>query len=55
MRSEGLTLPLTANEVEPVFALGFTLEQLRQNFIDLQRCVQDYAAAGGAEKKSSVS
>ena len=43
VRSEGLTLPLTANEVEPVFALGFTLEQLRQNFIDLQRCVQDYA------------
>lgn len=43
VRSEGLTLPLTANEVEPLFALGFTLEQLRQNFIDLQRCVQDYA------------
>jgi len=43
VRSEGLTLPLTANEVEPVFALGFTLEQLRQNFIDLQRCVRDYA------------
>jgi uncharacterized membrane protein YccC len=43
VRSEGLTLPLTANEVEPVFALGFALEQLRQNFIDLQRCVQDYA------------
>jgi len=43
VRTEGLTLPLTANEVEPLFALGFTLEQLRQNFIDLQRCVQDYA------------
>lgn len=43
VRSEGLTLPLTANEVEPLFALGFTFEQLRQNFIDLQRCVQDYA------------
>jgi hypothetical protein len=43
VRSEGLTLPLTANEVEPLFALGFTLEQLRNNFIDLQRCVQDYA------------
>ena len=23
VRSEGLTLPLTSNEVEPVFALGF--------------------------------
>ena len=43
VRSEGLTLPLTANEVEPLFALGFTLEQLHQNFIDLQRCVRDYA------------
>jgi uncharacterized membrane protein YccC len=43
VRSEGLTLPLTANEVEPLFALGFTLEQLRQNFNDLRRCVQDYA------------
>ncbi|MGB7035891.1 MAG: hypothetical protein WBD71_10205, partial [Xanthobacteraceae bacterium] len=43
VRGEGLTLPLTSNEVEPVFALGFALEQLRQNFIDLRRCVQSYA------------
>jgi uncharacterized membrane protein YccC len=43
VRSEGLTLPLTSNEVEPVFALGFALEQLHQNFFDLQRCVRDYA------------
>jgi Fusaric acid resistance protein-like len=43
VRGEGLTLPLPSNEVEPVFALGFALEQLRQNFIDLRRCVQDYA------------
>jgi Fusaric acid resistance protein family len=42
-RSEGLTQPLTANEVEPVFALGFALEQLRQNFIDLRRCVGAHA------------
>ncbi len=53
MRSEGLTLPLTANEVEPVFALGFTLEQLRQNFIDLQRCVQDYARRVARKKKGA--
>ena len=52
VRSEGLTLPLTANEVEPVFALGFTLEQLRQNFIDLQRCVRDYAQRPRRKKKS---
>jgi uncharacterized membrane protein YccC len=43
MRSAGLTRPLTSNEIEPVFALGFALEQLRQNFIDLRRCVQSYA------------
>ena len=43
VRSEGLTQPLTSNEVEPVFALGFTFEQLHQNFFDLQRCVRDYA------------
>ena len=43
MRREGLTLPLSSNEIEPVFALGFALEQMRQNFIDLRRCVQDYA------------
>jgi hypothetical protein len=43
VRSEGLTLPLTRNEVEPVFALGFALEQLHQNFFDLQRCVRDSA------------
>jgi uncharacterized membrane protein YccC len=50
MRGEGLTLPLTSNEVEPVFALGFALEQLRQNFIDLRRCVRDHARRP-AEKK----
>jgi len=43
VRGEGLTMPLTSNEVEPVFALGFALEQLHQNFFDLQRCVRDYA------------
>lgn len=42
-RVERLTAPLTSNEIEPVFALGFALEQLRRNFIDLRRCVQDYA------------
>jgi Fusaric acid resistance protein-like len=53
VRSEGLTLPLTSHEVEPVFAIGFTFEQLRQNFIDLQRCVRDYARR--KKKASSAS
>jgi hypothetical protein len=43
VRSAGLTQPLTASEVEPIFTVGFALEQLHQNFIDLRRCVQDYA------------
>jgi uncharacterized membrane protein YccC len=52
VRREGLTLPLSSNEVEPVFALGFALEQLRQNFIDLQRCVQDHAQRTKAKKQA---
>jgi hypothetical protein len=52
VRGEGLTLPLTSNEVEPVFALGFTFEQLHQNFIDLQRCVRDYARRPRRKKKA---
>jgi len=52
VRSAGLTMPLTANEVEPVFALGFAFEQLRQNFIDLQRCVRDYARGPRRKNKA---
>jgi len=50
VRSEGLTLPLTANEVEPLFALGFTLDLLHHNFIDLQRCVRAYAQRSRRKK-----
>jgi uncharacterized membrane protein YccC len=53
VRGEGLTLPLTSHEVEPVFALSFTFEQLRQNFIDLQRCVRDGARRPRRAKKAS--
>ncbi|HTZ01846.1 MAG TPA: FUSC family protein [Xanthobacteraceae bacterium] len=52
MRGEGLTLPLTSNEVEPVFALGFALEQLRQNFIDLRRCVRSYARRTARQRRT---
>jgi uncharacterized membrane protein YccC len=51
-RREGLTLALSSNEVEPVFALGFALEQMHRNFIDLRRCVQDHARRSGRNKKS---
>jgi uncharacterized membrane protein YccC len=52
LRNEGLTRPLSSSEVEQVFALGFALEQLHQNFIDLRRCVQDYARRSKAKKQS---
>ena len=39
LRKEGILRGLPAEKVERIFALGFALEQLRQNFRDLQRCV----------------
>jgi len=54
VRGEGLTMPLTSNEVEPLFALGFALEQLHQNFFDLQRCVRDYAQRPRRKRLSSA-
>ncbi len=52
LRSEGLTRPLSTGEVERLFALGFALEQLSQNFADLARCVDDYAQGGGGRRES---
>jgi uncharacterized membrane protein YccC len=46
LRSRGLTLALSTGEVERLFALGFALEQLRQNFADLARCLQEFARGG---------
>jgi uncharacterized membrane protein YccC len=43
LRSEGLTRPLSSEELEQLFALGFALEELRQNLDDLNRCVRDWA------------
>jgi uncharacterized membrane protein YccC len=43
LRREGLTRAAPIQEVERVFALGFALEQLRQNLSDLQRCVKECA------------
>jgi len=40
-RDEGLTLKLSTEEAENLFALGFGLEQMHQNFVDLQRCVRE--------------
>jgi uncharacterized membrane protein YccC len=43
LRSEGLTRSLPGEAAERVFALGFALEQMHQNFKDLQRCVAEWA------------
>lgn len=39
LHRDGLTQGLPVDTVERIFALGFALEQLRQNFRDLERCV----------------
>jgi uncharacterized membrane protein YccC len=49
-RREGLTLGLTVDAVERIFALGFALEQVRHNLRDLERCVGETAGAGLAAR-----
>ena len=43
IRSEGLTLGLPGDVAERFFALGFALEQMRQNLNDLGRCVAEWS------------
>jgi uncharacterized membrane protein YccC len=45
IRSEGLTRGLAGDVLERFFALGFSLEQMRQNLKDLERCVAAWADA----------
>jgi len=52
LRREGLTRALSTGEIERLFALGFALEQLRQNFSDLARCVQELAGGAGGGGRS---
>jgi uncharacterized membrane protein YccC len=47
LRSEGMTRRIPGDVTERFFALGFSLEQMRQNLKDLERCVAEWA---GAEK-----
>jgi hypothetical protein len=42
-RRDRLMRDLPSDTVERIFALGFTLEQFHQNFIDLARCVTEFA------------
>jgi len=50
MRSEGLTRGLPGDMTERFFALGFSLEQMRQNLRDLERCISEWA--GRSESKA---
>ncbi len=43
VRSEGLTRGLPDDVVERFFAMGFVLEQMRQNLKDLERCVTEWS------------
>jgi hypothetical protein len=43
LRGESLTRRLSGDVAERFFALGFSLEQMRQNLKDLQRCVASWA------------
>jgi uncharacterized membrane protein YccC len=44
LRSEGLTRDLPGDAAERFFALGFALEQMRQNLNDLKRCLTEWCA-----------
>ncbi len=43
VRGAGLTRSLSADAAERFFALGFALEQVHQNFRDLERCVNEWS------------
>jgi uncharacterized membrane protein YccC len=45
LRSEGLIRSLPGEAAERFFALGFSLEQMRQNLNDLNRCHADWCGA----------
>ena len=47
LRSEGLIRGLPGDVAERFFALGFSLEQMRQNLNDLDRCHADWCAKPG--------
>jgi Fusaric acid resistance protein-like len=42
MREEGMMQSLSTDTLEQIFTLGFALERLRSNLIDLERCIGDW-------------
>jgi hypothetical protein len=53
-RRDGLTLALPADAAEQIFAFGFAVEQLHQNFSDLQRCAEQIAGIREAATTSKA-
>jgi Fusaric acid resistance protein-like len=49
LRGEGLIRGLPGDAAERFFALGFSLDQMRQNLNDLNRCHADWCRAGPAK------
>ena len=54
VRSEGLTRGVPGDVAERFFALGFSLEQMRQNLKDLERCVAAWADAPPVPRKETT-
>ena len=55
VRSDGLTRGMSGDAAERFFALGFSLEGMRQNLIDLERVVAEWAEVRRPAKTSSRS
>ena len=53
VRGEGLTRGVPGDVAERFFALGFSLEQMRQNLKDLERCVTDWAGSRQASNEET--
>jgi uncharacterized membrane protein YccC len=53
-RREGLTRNLPGDVVERIFTLAFALDQLRRNFIDLARCLDEFAQSTGVIRKNDA-
>jgi len=49
LRSEGLIRGVPVDVAERFFALGFSLEQMRQNLNDLDRCHTDWCETAAAK------
>jgi uncharacterized membrane protein YccC len=55
LRRDGLTLGLPGDEAERFFALGFALEQMRNNLKDLERCVAEWAGSSKEAERNNHS